>query len=102
VNYIRFKEDSELKSKKAPTANVGGINSKNSNLQKQKKFKAAEEISIVRYSPNGSYLAAGCRDNCIHLFDCTKGFMRFGICKGHSSCRIFVSQISSLLIELSH
>lgn len=47
-----------------------------------------EPIQVLKFSPNGQYLAAGSRDNNIYVYqvseDCRK-YTRIGRCQGHSS-----------------
>ena len=52
---------------------------------KQKLFKEVEEISDIKFGPNGQFLACGSRDNFIHLYHVENKFRRIGICRGHSS-----------------
>merc|ERR1711907_79818 len=47
--------------------------------RKQKLWKVAEEVQDLKFSPDGSYLACGSRDNYIHVYDCTKGSHRCAI-----------------------
>ena len=51
----------------------------------QKNFKANEEVSDIRFSPDDHLLAVASRDNWIYIYDVKKNFRRIGICKGHSS-----------------
>uniref|UniRef100_A0A3P8W8P0 EMAP like 3 n=1 Tax=Cynoglossus semilaevis TaxID=244447 RepID=A0A3P8W8P0_CYNSE len=47
-----------------------------------------EQLSVMRYSPDGSYLAVGSHDNFIYLYnvaDNGRRYTRFGKCNGHSS-----------------
>ncbi|XP_071657661.1 echinoderm microtubule-associated protein-like 3 isoform X2 [Patagioenas fasciata] len=47
-----------------------------------------EQLSVVRFSPDGSFLAIGSHDNFIYIYSVTEGgrkFTRFGRCVGHSS-----------------
>ncbi|XP_056156749.1 echinoderm microtubule-associated protein-like 4 isoform X2 [Lampris incognitus] len=47
-----------------------------------------EQLSVMRYSPDGSFLAVGSHDNFIYIYNVTeKGrrYARFGKCNGHSS-----------------
>ncbi|XP_067301367.1 echinoderm microtubule-associated protein-like 3 isoform X1 [Pseudorasbora parva] len=47
-----------------------------------------EQLSVMRYSPDGSFLAVGSHDNFIYIYSVTDGgrrYMRFGKCTGHSS-----------------
>ena len=53
--------------------------------RKQKMFKAKEECSDIRFSPNGLWLAAASRDNNIYIFDVMRNYKKVGCCKGHSS-----------------
>merc|ERR1711998_655265 len=53
--------------------------------RKQKIWKVAEEVQDLKFSPDGSYLACGSRDNYIHVYDCTKNYHRCAILRGHSS-----------------
>lgn len=44
-----------------------------------------EEMSDVKYSPNGAYLAVASHDNYIDIYDAAQEYKRIGVCKGHSS-----------------
>ncbi|XP_068612113.1 echinoderm microtubule-associated protein-like 3 [Brachionichthys hirsutus] len=47
-----------------------------------------EQLSVMRYSPDGSFLAVGSHDNFIYIYAVTEGgrrYSRFGKCNGHSS-----------------
>uniref|UniRef100_A0A8C7ZIA1 EMAP like 3 n=1 Tax=Oryzias sinensis TaxID=183150 RepID=A0A8C7ZIA1_9TELE len=47
-----------------------------------------EQLSVMRYSPDGNFLAVGSHDNFIYIYNVTeKGrrYTRFGKCNGHSS-----------------
>ncbi|XP_076829714.1 echinoderm microtubule-associated protein-like 3 isoform X2 [Brachyhypopomus gauderio] len=47
-----------------------------------------EQLSVMRYSPDGSFLAVGSHDNFIYIYTVTEGgrrYSRFGKCTGHSS-----------------
>ncbi|XP_074915445.1 echinoderm microtubule-associated protein-like 3 isoform X1 [Buteo buteo] len=47
-----------------------------------------EQLSVVRFSPDGSFLAIGSHDNFIYIYSVTEGgrkYTRFGRCMGHSS-----------------
>jgi len=44
-----------------------------------------EEISQIKYSPSGRWLAAGSHDNFIDIYDATRNYKRVGTCKGHAS-----------------
>ncbi|KAF7644274.1 hypothetical protein LDENG_00224800 [Lucifuga dentata] len=47
-----------------------------------------EQLSVMRYSPDGSFLAVGSHDNFIYIYSVTDGgrrYVRFGRCNGHSS-----------------
>ncbi|XP_060730251.1 echinoderm microtubule-associated protein-like 3 isoform X1 [Tachysurus vachellii] len=47
-----------------------------------------EQLSVMRYSPDGSFLAVGSHDNFIYIYSVTEGgrrYTRFGKCTGHSS-----------------
>uniref|UniRef100_A0A8C2HCN0 EMAP like 3 n=1 Tax=Cyprinus carpio TaxID=7962 RepID=A0A8C2HCN0_CYPCA len=47
-----------------------------------------EQLSVMRYSPDGSFLAVGSHDNFIYIYNVTEGgrrYTRFGKCTGHSS-----------------
>ncbi|XP_048850695.1 echinoderm microtubule-associated protein-like 4 isoform X2 [Brienomyrus brachyistius] len=47
-----------------------------------------EQLSVMRYSPDGSFLAVGSHDNFIYIYSVTDGgrrYTRFGKCTGHSS-----------------
>ncbi|XP_072736914.1 echinoderm microtubule-associated protein-like 3 isoform X1 [Ciconia boyciana] len=47
-----------------------------------------EQLSVVRFSPDGSFLAIGSHDNFIYIYSVTEGgrkYTRFGRCTGHSS-----------------
>ena len=44
------------------------------------------EIVKLKYSPDGSILAVGCKDSFIHLLSVNNGYKRIGVCKGHTSC----------------
>merc|ERR1711907_658971 len=50
-----------------------------------KKNTAPPPPKDLKFSPDGSYLACGSRDNYIHVYDCTKGYHRCAILRGHSS-----------------
>ncbi|KAI4900979.1 hypothetical protein NFI96_011882 [Prochilodus magdalenae] len=47
-----------------------------------------EQLSVLRYSPDGSFVAVGSHDNFIYIYSVTEGgrrYTRFGKCTGHSS-----------------
>ena len=44
-----------------------------------------EEISELKYSPDGRWLAAGSHDNFIDIYDTSRAYKRVGTCKGHAS-----------------
>ncbi|XP_076007120.1 echinoderm microtubule-associated protein-like 3 isoform X2 [Genypterus blacodes] len=47
-----------------------------------------EQLSVMRYSPDGSFLAVGSHDNFIYIYSVTdsgRRYARFGKCNGHSS-----------------
>uniref|UniRef100_A0A3P8SKU3 EMAP like 3 n=1 Tax=Amphiprion percula TaxID=161767 RepID=A0A3P8SKU3_AMPPE len=47
-----------------------------------------EQLSVMRYSPDGSFLAVGSHDNFIYIYNVTESgrrYIRFGKCNGHSS-----------------
>ncbi|XP_044291639.1 echinoderm microtubule-associated protein-like 1 isoform X4 [Varanus komodoensis] len=47
-----------------------------------------EQLSTMRYSPDGNYLAIGSHDNCIYIYsvnDSGRKYSRIGKCSGHSS-----------------
>jgi microtubule-associated protein-like 1/2 len=47
-----------------------------------------EQIECIKYSPNGSYLACGSRDNSIYVYSVSENgtkYSRVGKCTGHSS-----------------
>ncbi|XP_061665004.1 echinoderm microtubule-associated protein-like 3 isoform X2 [Syngnathoides biaculeatus] len=47
-----------------------------------------EQLSVMRYSPDGCCLAVGSHDNFIYIYNVTEGgrrYSRFGKCNGHSS-----------------
>ncbi|KAM9251657.1 echinoderm microtubule-associated protein-like 3 [Cariama cristata] len=47
-----------------------------------------EQLSVVRFSPDGSFLAIGSHDNFIYIYSVAEGgrkYTRFGRCMGHSS-----------------
>jgi microtubule-associated protein-like 1/2 len=47
-----------------------------------------EQIECIKYSPNGSYLACGSRDNSIYVYSVSENgtkYARVGKCTGHSS-----------------
>ncbi|KAM9718382.1 echinoderm microtubule-associated protein-like 3 isoform 1-T1 [Menidia menidia] len=47
-----------------------------------------EQLSVMRYSPDGSFLAVGSHDNFIYIYNVTENgrrYTRFGKCNGHSS-----------------
>uniref|UniRef100_A0AAR2KT87 HELP domain-containing protein n=1 Tax=Pygocentrus nattereri TaxID=42514 RepID=A0AAR2KT87_PYGNA len=47
-----------------------------------------EQLSVIRYSPDGSFVAVGSHDNFIYIYSVTEGgrrYTRFGKCTGHSS-----------------
>ncbi|KAM9426190.1 echinoderm microtubule-associated protein-like 3 isoform 2-T2 [Pholidichthys leucotaenia] len=47
-----------------------------------------EQLSVMRYSPDGSFLAVGSHDNFIYIYTVTESgrrYSRFGKCNGHSS-----------------
>ena len=41
-------------------------------------------IEVLRFSPDGCYLASGCPDSVIDLFSVNEGFEQLGTCKGHT------------------
>ncbi|XP_036606494.1 echinoderm microtubule-associated protein-like 1 isoform X7 [Trichosurus vulpecula] len=47
-----------------------------------------EQLSVMRYSPDGNFLAIGSHDNCIYIYgvyDNGRKYSRIGRCSGHSS-----------------
>ncbi|KAM6909073.1 echinoderm microtubule-associated protein-like 3 [Xenentodon cancila] len=47
-----------------------------------------EQLSVIRYSPDGSFLAVGSHDNFIYIYNVTESgrrYTRSGKCNGHSS-----------------
>ncbi|NXM76354.1 EMAL1 protein, partial [Serilophus lunatus] len=47
-----------------------------------------EQLSVMRYSPDGNYLAIGSHDNCIYIYGVNENgrkYTRIGKCSGHSS-----------------
>ncbi|XP_069036298.1 echinoderm microtubule-associated protein-like 3 isoform X2 [Lepisosteus oculatus] len=47
-----------------------------------------EQLSVMRYSPDGNFLAVGSHDNFIYIYGVSDGgrrYARFGKCTGHSS-----------------
>ncbi|XP_032201135.1 echinoderm microtubule-associated protein-like 1 isoform X1 [Mustela erminea] len=47
-----------------------------------------EQLSVMRYSPDGTFLAIGSHDNCIYIYgvsDNGRKYTRVGKCSGHSS-----------------
>lgn len=47
-----------------------------------------EQLSVMRYSPDGSFLAVGSHDNFIYIYTVSENgrrYTRFGKCNGHSS-----------------
>uniref|UniRef100_A0A8C8M102 EMAP like 3 n=1 Tax=Oncorhynchus tshawytscha TaxID=74940 RepID=A0A8C8M102_ONCTS len=47
-----------------------------------------EQLSVMRYSPDGSFLAVGSHDNFIYVYnvtECGRRYSRYGKCNGHSS-----------------
>uniref|UniRef100_A0A674DVP6 EMAP like 3 n=1 Tax=Salmo trutta TaxID=8032 RepID=A0A674DVP6_SALTR len=47
-----------------------------------------EQLSVMRYSPDGSFLAVGSHDNFIYIYNVTESgrrYSRYGKCNGHSS-----------------
>ncbi|KAB0369068.1 hypothetical protein FD755_019073 [Muntiacus reevesi] len=47
-----------------------------------------EQLSVMRYSPDGNFLAIGSHDNCIYIYgvsDSGRKYTRVGKCSGHSS-----------------
>lgn len=44
-----------------------------------------EPIGVLKYSPNGQYIAVGSEENTIDIYDVGKQYSRIGVAKGHSS-----------------
>ncbi|NXT40523.1 EMAL1 protein, partial [Pelecanoides urinatrix] len=47
-----------------------------------------EQLSVMRYSPDGNFLAIGSHDNCIYIYGVSESgrkYTRIGKCSGHSS-----------------
>ncbi|NWU94971.1 EMAL1 protein, partial [Upupa epops] len=47
-----------------------------------------EQLSVMRYSPDGNFLAIGSHDNCIYIYGVSeygRKYTRIGKCSGHSS-----------------
>ncbi|XP_063016052.1 echinoderm microtubule-associated protein-like 1 isoform X7 [Melospiza melodia melodia] len=47
-----------------------------------------EQLSVMRYSPDGNFLAIGSHDNCIYIYGVSENgrkYSRIGKCSGHSS-----------------
>ncbi|ETV68606.1 hypothetical protein, variant [Aphanomyces astaci] len=47
-----------------------------------------EGVSVLKYSPDGKYLAVGAKDNCMHVFD--DSYKKVSKCEGHAT---YVSHI---------
>ncbi|KAJ1473182.1 WD40-repeat-containing domain protein, partial [Baffinella frigidus] len=43
-----------------------------------------EDICHMKWSPDGRYLAAACRDQVVDMYDTRQDFRRVGTCTGHS------------------
>ena len=44
-----------------------------------------QPIGVLKYSPNGQYLAVGSEENTIDIYDISKQYQRIGVSKGHSA-----------------
>lgn len=44
-----------------------------------------QPIGVLKYSPNGQYLAVGSDENTIDIYDISKQYSRVGVAKGHSA-----------------
>ena len=71
--------------KASPVKSVGYVARHSRDHTNEKVFKVKEGIQCVEFSPNGRFLAAGCRDNYIYVYDVNKDFKLVGVAKGHSS-----------------
>ncbi|ETV90362.1 hypothetical protein H310_14836 [Aphanomyces invadans] len=49
-----------------------------------------ESVSVLKFSPDGKYLAVGAKDNCMHVYDATESYKKVAKCEGHAT---FVSHI---------
>ncbi|CAK4717395.1 hypothetical protein AeMF1_007851 [Aphanomyces euteiches] len=57
--------------------------------KKSVRVLTCESISVLKYSPDGKYLAVGAKDNCMHVYD-TGTYRRVTKCEGHAT---FVAHI---------
>ena len=72
-------------SAKKPKKLVKSVNKKNASPTNNSSGILNCEITCIAYSPNGDFIAAGCRDKLIHILSVSNSYRRIAICKGHQS-----------------
>eukprot|EP00027_Filamoeba_sp_ATCC50430_P018703 CAMPEP_0168571260 /NCGR_PEP_ID=MMETSP0413-20121227/17245_1 /TAXON_ID=136452 /ORGANISM="Filamoeba nolandi, Strain NC-AS-23-1" /LENGTH=538 /DNA_ID=CAMNT_0008604109 /DNA_START=234 /DNA_END=1850 /DNA_ORIENTATION=+ len=83
----KLEDPSASTSSFVPPSNFFGNLNANS-MPSQPATSTLNSVDELKFSPNGRYLAAGCHDSTISLYQIRsnkRAFKKIGICKGHSS-----------------
>ena len=69
----------------AAVVQVGGVPVGSDGSRGSKKKNRKHEVTELRYSGCGNYLALGCKDNLIHVLSVHQHYRHAAVCRGHSS-----------------